>query len=116
MPSKLGTAWWTNVKVMRRIVVRCKESLAFGDAQISLMDITQAREALDGGGKHRFGCQKHIDVDDRLCWQIRNGCAANVLNGRRHVTECIGDSFAKGPKEFGPVGVVIQNNNGIRHS
>jgi len=38
-----------------------------------------------------------------------------VLNGRRHVTECIGDSLAKAPKERGPVRVVVQNDNGIRH-
>jgi hypothetical protein len=115
VPSKFGTAWWANVKVMRRIVGGCTESLALGDAQISPMDIAQAREAPDGRGKHRFGCQKHIDVDDRFCCQIGNGSAANVLNGRRHFTECIGDSFAKGLKEFGPVGVVVQNDNGIRH-
>jgi hypothetical protein len=39
VPSKLGAAWWANVKVMRRIVDRCKESPALGDAQVSPMDI-----------------------------------------------------------------------------
>jgi hypothetical protein len=66
------------------------------------VEIAQRREALDGSGKHGFGCQEHVDVDDRLCCQIGYGSAANVLNGRRHVTECIGDSFAKGLKESGP--------------
>jgi hypothetical protein len=101
--------------MMRRIGGRRKESLTLWDAQVSVMDIAQAREALDGCRKRRFGCQKHIDVDDRLCRQIGNGSAANGLNGRGHVTERIGDSFAKGLKESGPVGVVVQNDNGIRH-
>jgi hypothetical protein len=79
------------------------------------MDIAQAREALNSRGKHRFAYQMHIDVDDRLGCQIGNGRAANVLNGRRDVTECISASFAKGLKESWPVGVVLQNDNGIRH-
>lgn len=33
VPSKLGTARWANVKVMRRIVGQGQESLALGDAQ-----------------------------------------------------------------------------------
>jgi hypothetical protein len=39
VPPKLGAAGWTNVKVMWRIVDRCKEGLAFRDAQVSPMDI-----------------------------------------------------------------------------
>jgi hypothetical protein len=58
--------------------------------------------------------QKCIDVDDRLCCQIGNGSDANMLDGRQ-VAECIGDSFAKGLKQTGPVGVVVQNDDGICH-
>jgi len=115
VPSKLGTARRANVKVMGRIVGGRKESLAPGDAKVSAMDITYARKALDGRGKHRFGCQEDIDVDGWLCCQTGNGRAANVLNGRREVAKCIGDSLAKGLKESRPTGVVVQNNNGIRH-
>lgn len=38
-----------------------------------------------------------------------------ALNGHRHVAQDIGDSLAKGLKERGPVRVVVQNNNRIRH-
>jgi hypothetical protein len=75
----------------------------------------KTREALDGRSQHRFRCQEYIDVDDRLCCQIGNGSAANMLDGRRPVAECIGDSFAKGLKQSGPVGVVVQNDDGICH-
>jgi len=73
VPSKLGTGWWANVKVMRRIVGGCKESLALSDAQIPPVEIAQRREALDGSGKHGFGYQEHVDVDDRLCCQTGYG-------------------------------------------
>jgi hypothetical protein len=59
--------------------------------------------------------KSNIDVDDRLCYQIGNGSAANMLNGRSHVTERSGNWFAKGLKESGPVRVVVQNDDGIRH-
>jgi len=37
--SELGTARWTNVKVMWRIIGWRKKSLALRDAQVSPMDI-----------------------------------------------------------------------------
>src|SRR5258708_13354252 len=98
VPLKLATAWWANVKVMRRVAGGCKESLALGDAQVSPMDIAQAPEALDGRGNHCFGCQKYIDVDDRLCYQTGNGSAANIPNARNPLTERSTHSFSQGPQ------------------
>ena len=78
--------------------------------------VAHAREALDSRGKHRFGCQKDIDVDNRFCHQTGNGGAANELNGRRHLIECIGNSCAKELKQCGPAGIVLQDDDGIVHS
>src|SRR5262245_2077968 len=104
-----------DVKMMVWTVPGRLERIATVDAEIALVYVPDRLQPLDDRRDEARVPDNHVDVDDRLGGEARNGRAADVLDGRGHACHGIDHAPTQVLELSRPARVVVHDAVGRFH-